>query len=153
LGEACHFVDSLSFVAGCPVVEVHACGHGPETRPLQAYDNLVVNLRFADHSVASLVYVSDGSPRLPKERVEGFSGRRTAILDDYVRLDLHDAGRHHRRRLPEQDKGHRREIAEFLRAVRTGQPPLRLSEIDNVTLATLAIVESLRTGRPVGVPS
>ena len=149
LGECCHFVDSVSFLAGSPVVGVHACGHGPEARAVQAYDNLVVSLTFADGGVASLVYVADGSPRVPKERVEGFCAKRTAILDDYVTLDLHDAGRRHRSRLPGQDKGHRREISEFLTAACTGRPALGLDEIDNVTLACFAIVESLRTGRPV----
>jgi predicted dehydrogenase len=81
--------------------------------------------------------------------LEGFCAKRTAILHDYVTLDLHDDGRHHRRRLPSQDKGHRQEISEFLRAVQTGRPALELAEIDNVTLATLAIVESLRAGQPV----
>jgi polar amino acid transport system substrate-binding protein len=108
-----------------------------------------VTLRFADRAVAALIYAADGSRRIPKERIEGFCGRRTAILDDYVTLDLHDDERHRRRRLPRQDKGHRREIAAFVAAVQTGQPPVALAELDNVTLATLAIVESTRTGEPV----
>ncbi len=149
LGESCHFVDSVAFLAGSPVIEVHVSGHGPQSRPVQAYDNLVVNLRFADSGVASVVYVADGSPRVPKERIEGFCGPRTAILDDYTALELFDAGSHDKRRLKAQDKGHRQEIVEFLEAARTGQPAVRLHEIDNVTLATLAIVESLRTGSPV----
>jgi predicted dehydrogenase len=149
LGEACHFVDSVAFLAGSRVIEVQANGHGPDSRPLQAYDNFVVNLRFADCGVASLVYAADGSPRVPKERVEGYCGMRTAILDDYVALDLFTAGNRATRRLKAQDKGHRQEMVEFLQAVRTGRPAVPLPEIDNVTMATLAIVESLRTGRPV----
>ncbi len=153
LGETCHFLDSLAFVVGAPVIEVHAAGHAPQSRPAAACDNLVVAVRFADASVASLVYVADGSLRVPKERVEGFRGHRTAILDDYVALDLHDDGRPRRRRAPSQDKGHRREIAAFVRAVQTGEPAMALAEIDNVTLATLAVVESLRTGQPVRLPT
>jgi predicted dehydrogenase len=152
LGEGCHFIDSLSFLAASPVIEVHARGHGPQPRPVQAYDNLVVSLRFADHGAASLLYVSDGSPRLPKERLEGFCATRTAILDDYLTLELHEAEHTSRSRRSHRDKGHRQEIAAFLTAVRTGQPAQSLEEIDNVTLATLAVVESLRTQRPVHVP-
>ena len=153
LGEAGHFIDSLSFLVGRPVTEVHASGHAPESRPLQAYDNFIANLRFAGGSVASLVYVADGSVGVAKERLEAFCGERTAILDDYVALELHDGGRHRRRRRKTQDKGHRQEMVEFVRAARTGQPAVSLSEIDNVTLATLLIVESLRTGRPVAMDS
>ena len=149
LGEACHFVDALSFLAGQPVVEVHASGHGSASRPVQAYDNLVVTLRFADRSVASLMYASAGSPRVPKERVEGFCGTRTAMLDNYRALELYRSGRHDRRRSRTQDKGHRQEIAAFLHAARTGEPAMAPAEIANVTLATLSIVESVRTGCPV----
>jgi predicted dehydrogenase len=81
VGLLCHFVDSVAFLAGSPVIEVHVSGHGPQSRPVQAYDNLVVNLRFADSGVASVVHVASGSPRVPKERIEGFCGPRTAILE------------------------------------------------------------------------
>jgi predicted dehydrogenase len=153
LGEACHFVDSLAFLVGHPVIDVHASGHAVASRPLQAYDNFLLTLRFADGSVASLIYVSDGSGRVPKERLEGFCGTRTAVLDDYLGLDLYHAHRHDRRRLKTRDKGHRQEMEAFLRATRTGDAALALGEIDNVTLATLAIVESLRTGRSVRLTS
>ena len=149
LGEVCHFIDSMSFLAGSPVTDVHASGHGNESRPVQAYDDLVVTLRFADSGVASLVYTASGSPRVPKERIEGFCGTRTALLDDYTALELFDGRRRDKRRLKTQDKGHRQEIVEFVKAVQTGRPAVTLSAIDNVTLATLAVVESLRTGRPV----
>jgi predicted dehydrogenase len=149
LGEACHFVDSLCFLAGRPVSEVHACGLGSSVRPMQACDNLAVSLRFADGSVASLLYVSEGSPLVPKERVEGFCAARSAILDDYRSLELCDGHRRYSRRVKAQDKGHRQEMAAFLRAARSGEPAIGLAELDNVSLATLAIVESLRTGRPV----
>jgi predicted dehydrogenase/threonine dehydrogenase-like Zn-dependent dehydrogenase len=149
LGEVCHFVDALSFLTGHPVAGVCASGHWSASRSLQACDNLVVTLRSADRSTASLVYVAAGSPRVAKERVEGFCGTRAAVLEDYRTLDLYNVGRHDRRRPGAQDKGHRQEISAFLRAVRTGEPAIEPAEIANVTLATLAIVESLRTGRTV----
>ncbi|MBV8990026.1 MAG: bi-domain-containing oxidoreductase [Solirubrobacterales bacterium] len=153
LGEVCHFVDSVSFLVGSPIVEVHVNGHGAESRPVQAYDNLIVTLRFADAAIASVLYVADGSSGVAKERIEAFCGPRTAILDDYVGLELFDAGRFRKRRLRTQDKGHREEVVQFLEAARTGQPAVPLAQIDNTTLATLAIVESLRTGHSVGLIS
>jgi hypothetical protein len=50
-----------------------------------------------------------------------------------------------------QQKGHREEVVAFLEAVRTGQPSVPLPELANVTLATLAVVESMRTGAAVAV--
>jgi predicted dehydrogenase len=153
LGEACHFVDTLSFLGGAPVVDVHAVGHGGPQQPVQAHDNLLITLRLANGSVGSIAYVADGSPRVSKERVEAFSGQRAGVLDNYETLQLfgpdgvderHDGGR---------DKGHNEEIRRFVEGIRTGTPPVPLEDVRNVSAATLAIIESLRSGRPVRVDS
>jgi polar amino acid transport system substrate-binding protein len=149
LGEGCHFVDSLAYLAGSPITEVHAVGYGPQGRAVQAYDNLVITLRFASASIGCIMYLADGSGRVAKERVEGFSGNRSAILDDYMSLDLYGPSGQETEQLKTQDKGHRQEVVEFLAGARSGRPAIELAEIANTTLATLAIIESLRTGRPV----
>jgi predicted dehydrogenase/threonine dehydrogenase-like Zn-dependent dehydrogenase len=149
LGEACHFVDSLTFLAGSPVTQVSTTGYGDPTLPVQAHDNVSITLRFASQSVGSILYVSDGSGRLAKERLEAFAGTRTAILDDYRRLDLFTETGRETKKLRTQDKGHSAELQAFLVGIAAGELPVPLSEIANVSLATLAAVESLRTGQPV----
>src|ERR687898_3663703 len=47
LGEVCHFVDSLRFVAGSAIESVYAVGYGPPDMPVQTRDNLVATLSFA----------------------------------------------------------------------------------------------------------
>jgi predicted dehydrogenase len=149
LGEVCHFMDSLAFIVGEPILSVYAIAYGTRGAPVQARDNLNVALSFENGSTGTIVYVADGSPRLPKERLEIFSGDRTAILDDYRLLELHNAERSKRIKLRSQDKGHRKEVQAFVDGAREGKPPVPLEEIENVSLATLALVESLRTGRPI----
>ncbi len=149
LGEGCHFVDSLAFLAGSEIETVYATGYGAPELPVQARDNFFVSLTFADGSVGSVVYVSDGSGRVPKERLEAVSGTRTAILDDYLSVDLYSSSATERRKARTQDKGHRAEIQAFVDGAATGEPPVPLDEVANVSLATIAIVESLRTGAPV----
>ena len=149
LGEGCHFVDTLAYLAASTIETVYATGYGAPELPIQARDNLLVNLSFADGSVGGIVYVSDGSGRVPKERLEAVSGSRTAILDDYLSVDLFSQTATERRKARTQDKGHREEIAAFVRGAESGEPPVPLPEVANVSLATIAIVESLRTGFPV----
>jgi predicted dehydrogenase/threonine dehydrogenase-like Zn-dependent dehydrogenase len=151
LGEVCHFADSLSFITGSPVVEVHSAGYGDPQLAVQARDNVAVTLGFANGSVGSILYVADGSARLPKERLEAFSEGRTAILDDFRTLELlgpEGKDKHGGRR---QDKGHRSEIASFLRGIEQREPPVPLTEIANVSLTVLAAVESLRTAQTIRV--
>jgi polar amino acid transport system substrate-binding protein len=151
IGEGSHFVDSLAFLAAAEVVGVHASGYGDPQLPLQARDNVAVTLGFANGSVGSVLYVADGSGRVPKERVEAFSGNRTAVLDDYRSLELFGPTQKEKRGGRTRDKGHRSEIDAFLRGVESGEPPVALAEIANVSLAAIAAVESLRTGQTVRI--
>jgi predicted dehydrogenase/threonine dehydrogenase-like Zn-dependent dehydrogenase len=151
LGECCHFVDCLRFLAGAPIVSVHATGHGAADLPIQAWDNLAVTLSFEDGSVGTLTYVSDGSGKVGKERLEVFCGASTAVLDDYRSVTLYGGTGSSTIERRTQDKGHTAEIAAFVEAVRSGRPPVSLDEVENVSRATLAAVESLRTGAPVAL--
>ena len=148
-GEVCHFIDALSFVAGADVVEVHAGGFAHERLPLQALDNVVLTVKLADGSVGSITYTAVSAPGVGKERLEVFAAGRVAVLDDYRSLELHDGSGRKPWRPREQLKGHREEVRAFLEGMRAGIAPIALADQANVTLATLAAVESMRTGAPV----
>lgn len=151
LGEGCHFVDSITYLVNAPVTRVFASSYGSPQLPLQAHDNLGVNLEFADGSVGLISYVADGSPKVPKERLEVSGRGSTAILDDYRDLRLWHGRERQRQRWRGQQKGHREEIESFVRGVSTGEPPVPFAEVENVSRATLAIVASLVTGEPIEV--
>jgi predicted dehydrogenase len=149
LGEGCHFVDSLAFLAGAPVARVYAAGYGAPELPVQARDNVAIELTFANGSIGTILYVSAGSARVPKERVEAYASDRTAILDDYRALELFGKTGKREVREKRQEKGHQQEVDAFLRAVERGEPSIPLEEVANVSLATLATIESLQTARPI----
>jgi predicted dehydrogenase len=150
LGEGCHFIDLLAHLAGSRVVATHAVASPNPQRPVECSDDAVATLRLADGTVATLVYAGSGDSGLPKERIEAFGGGLAAVLDNFRRLDLYRGGR--RTVLKQrQDKGHRAEVARFLAAVRGDAEPPPVETYLNSTWATLALVESLRTGLPVTV--
>jgi predicted dehydrogenase len=151
LGEGCHFVDLLGYLAGSRAVSVHAVAVPEPNRPLQCSEGIVSSLGFASGSIASLVYTGGGDARLAKERVEAFGGGTAAVLDDFRRFELYRDGR--RTVVKErQDKGHRAEIEAFVRAVAGEiEPPPAASYLAS-TRATLALADSLRSGFPLGLP-
>ena len=151
VGEVCHFLDSLVYLAQARVQAIAAAALDEPSLPLQARDNVVVNVTLGDGSVGTISYVAAGSASVPKERLEVFAGTRTAILDDYRSLELHQNGQIHKQESRRQDKGHQHEVRAFVDAVLSGVPPVALDEIENVSLAALATVESLRTGATVAV--
>jgi predicted dehydrogenase/threonine dehydrogenase-like Zn-dependent dehydrogenase len=152
IGEGCHFLDTLSFLADSPIARVHASGFGALTQSLQSADNIVISLAFASGSVGAVVYVSSGAAGLPKERLEVFAGKRTAILKDFTDLELYDGAKPIKDRLRRQDKGHAAEMERFLAGVRDGRNPIPIEAMRNVHQGCFAAVDSLRTGLPVDLP-
>jgi predicted dehydrogenase len=130
---------------------VYASGFGAAELPAQAHDNALVTVEFDNHSVGTLAYVSSGARGVPKERIEVFAGDRTAILDDYTALELHERSEVTSHRLKTQDKGHDEEIRQFLASIRDGRQPIPLDAVANVHRACFAAVDSLRTGAALSI--
>jgi polar amino acid transport system substrate-binding protein len=146
VGEACHFVDTLSFLAGSPVVRVAA------SRLEDAADAVAATLTFADGSIGTILYTSVGDPSFPKERLEVFAADRVAVLDDFRSLTISRAGKRRRRKTLSRDKGHAALLADFVAAARGKGPlPMTPAEIENVTAATFAIEEAARTRAEIAV--
>jgi predicted dehydrogenase/threonine dehydrogenase-like Zn-dependent dehydrogenase len=148
LGEVCHFVDFLTFLAGALPVEVQA----RNVTNLEPYsgDNAVISLRFANGSQGTISYLANGDRSYSKERVEVFGGGVVAVLEDFRCLEL---VRHGRKKIFRsrfrQDKGHRGELEAFAAAVRgRGEPPTTFDEIVSITLATLRAAASCISTQP-----
>jgi predicted dehydrogenase/threonine dehydrogenase-like Zn-dependent dehydrogenase len=151
LGEVCHFVDFLTFLAGALPIEVQV----RSVTSLEPYseDNVIVSLRFANGSQGAISYLANGDRSYSKERVEVFGGGAVAVLEDFRRLELVRHGRKQMLRSRfRQDKGHRAEWEAFATAVcGRGEVPIPFEEIVSTTLATLRALESRSTGQPVEV--
>ncbi len=151
LGEVCHFVDLLMFLAASPIVEVKARAVVSSAR--YSGDNVLVSLRFANGSEGTISYLANGDRSFSKERIEVFGGGGTAVLEDFRRLELVRGGRkqtiHSRWR---QDKGHRAEWAAFVQSVlRKSESPICLEDLVCSTLATFRVQKSLATGERLEV--
>jgi predicted dehydrogenase/threonine dehydrogenase-like Zn-dependent dehydrogenase len=151
IGEACHFVDFLSFLVGDAPVEVQV--HSLANPGQYSNDNVIGSLRFANGSHGTISYLANGDKSYSKERVEVFGGGAVAILDDFRCLELVKQGRKQifRSRL-RHDKGHQGEWEAFAGALLGGGPsPISFEEIASTMLATFALEESRASGQPVSV--
>jgi predicted dehydrogenase/threonine dehydrogenase-like Zn-dependent dehydrogenase len=150
LGEVCHFVDLLMFLAGSPIVEVEgrAVGGGRYTG-----GNVLASLRFANGSEGTISYLANGDRAYSKERIEVFGGGAVAVLDDFRRLEFARDGRKQTVRSRwRQDKGHLAEWAAFAQSVQAGDAaPIRFEDIVCSTLATLRLDQSVATGERLEV--
>ena len=142
-GEGGHFVDTLSWWADSLPDLVYATG-GREKSDVTAV------IRFASGASASISYLTGGNVRFPKETIDATGGGRSARLDNFRSAAVWTGrGQKVTKARGGQDKGQATEIKQFVEAVRTAGPmPISLSSLLATTKATIAVSESLSTGRP-----
>jgi predicted dehydrogenase len=149
VGELCHFVDWARAVVGCPMQRLTAAALPDAGRYNR--DNVTVTISFADGSVANLVYVANGDRAVAKEYFEVFCGNSVARIDDFKTVYLSRGGKTETVK-GKQDKGHRRELELTVDAMKHGkEAPIPFAELIEVTEATFAVEEAIRTQRTVSL--
>ena len=141
-GEGGHFIDTLSWWTGSLPEEVYAVP-GPEKDDVQAA------VRFRNGSSGVISYVTGGNTRFPKETFDAAADGRSARLDNFRKATVWAGRGHSTSRARGQDKGQRAELARFVEASLTAAAmPIPLEDLIAVTSATIAVHESLSSGRP-----
>ena len=142
IGEVCHFIDFLVFMCGSLPFRVSATAL-PDDNHLNDVVNL--NLEFADGSVGTIAYFSNGAKSLEKEYVEIYRGGTTGILRDFKEAEFHGGSKPVRKKLLNQDKGQKTMVDRFIHAVKNGESsPVSAEELFAVTRTTFKTLESLR---------
>src|SRR5271157_616526 len=142
IGEACHFIDFITFLVGAAPVSVTA--HALPDNGKYREDNVSMTFTFPDGSIGVVDYLANGDKSFPKERVEVFCGGKIAVLDDFRALELVENG--NRKTIKgAQDKGWKNEMLAFAKSIREGgEPPIPYEQLIGVTKASFAAVESIR---------
>jgi polar amino acid transport system substrate-binding protein len=143
IGEGCHFVDLLTYLAGdAPITSVHAL---PAGRPRGLAEDVAIQLGFEDGSVGQILYTAKGDPSLGKERIEAHAGGASGVIDDFRTGTVRRGGKS--QALSPAGKGHREEIEALLAAVRgEGPAPIALQTLVAVTRATFRVHEAIASG-------
>ena len=144
IGEACHYIDLITYLTGSRVKAVcmNALGQNPEENT----DNASILLKYENGSTGVINYFANGSKSYSKERVEVFSQERTFIMDNFRRTDAYGVKGFSKLKT-RMDKGHKNQFHELIKRVKEGGKPLiSFDEIVNTTRASFAAIESLKTG-------
>ena len=128
IGELCHFIDLLRFLAGAAITGWHKA-----TMDAATADTLSIQLSFADGSLGTVHYFANGSKSFPKERLEVFCAGRVLQLDNFRTLRGWGWKGFSKMNLWRQDKGQRDAVAAFLQAVhKGGTSPIPFEELIEV---------------------
>lgn len=125
IGEACHFIDLLRFLAGAPIAAWHCIGMESPMR-----DTVTLQLRFADGSIGTVHYFANGSKAFPKERLEVFAAGGVLQLDNFRKLTGFSWPGFSKMNLWRQDKGQKACAKAFVEAIEGRGPlPIPFEEI------------------------
>lgn len=144
IGEACHFIDLMRFLAGSPVVSIQARRMGDSPGMAITEDKASITLGFADGSFGTIMYLANGAASFPKERVEVFTAGRVLQLDNFRKLSGFGWPGFSKMNLWKQDKGQAACAAAFLKAVESGVPAIPSDEIFEVARVSIEIATILR---------
>lgn len=152
VGEGGHFIDLMSFLSGSLPTYVTACTLRPAKPTPDDLENVALLLQFANGSMGSLLYLTQGATKVPKEYAEVYAAGRTAQLHNFEAVVLFDGTRERRVRARGLEKGQKHALRAFVDAVRTGDVmPIPLESLLATTAATLAAARSLSGMRAVAL--
>lgn len=149
VGEACHYMDLITFLTGSRIKSVcmNAMGENPQANT----DNASILLRYENGSTGVINYFANGSKAYSKERIEIYAQERTLITDNF-RLTEGFGFSGFSKLKTTIDKGHEEQFKLLVDRVQNGGPSLvPFDEAINTTLASFAAIESLITKQWVDV--
>jgi predicted dehydrogenase/threonine dehydrogenase-like Zn-dependent dehydrogenase len=145
IGEACHYIDLMRFLAGSKIKSFSAVKMGENNYVEVTEDKAVITLIFEDGSMGSIHYFANGGKSFPKERIEVFCDNGVLQLDNFRKLTGFGWKNFHKMNLWSQDKGQASCSKAFMDAVRQGgRSPIPQDEIFEVARISVEIAEMLR---------
>lgn len=147
LGELCHFVDLAMYLVDAPATAVTATSASAD-RGL--CEDVSTSITFADGSLANIIYTALGDTSFSKELIECYKGGAVCSIDNFRELLVVSDGKTVTKKTSmAQDKGHKAQIEAFVAGVLSGTAPVDEQALVDSSAATLAVLDSLRLGRPV----
>jgi predicted dehydrogenase/threonine dehydrogenase-like Zn-dependent dehydrogenase len=151
IGEACHFIDLLRYLAAVKIATFQITRMQNVT---QTDDKVSITLTFADGSFGVIHYLANGHKSFPKERLEIFTAGKILQLDNFRKLRGYGWTGFKKMNLLRQDKGHQACVDQFINAIKHGLPsPIPIEEVFEVSLVTLEIATHINLNKAPHVPT
>ena len=148
IGEACHYIDLISYFTSSKVKSILLAANG--INPSDNTDNASILLRYENGSLGIINYFSNGSKSYPKERIEIFQSGKNIIIDNFKQVQFYGYSKKGFKK--SQDKGHFNQFRNWLDMInKGGEPIIPFDSIYNTSKASILCIESLKTNSWVNV--
>ena len=147
IGEACHFIDFLTFLNGSVPVKVYANAL-PDPKGLN--DTVNINVIFENGSTGVIAYYANGPKSMPKEYIEVFHAGTSAIINNFKELRVF-GNTTYKKKLFNQDKGQAQMVNSYFDSIISGIPLIPFPEIVGSTKASFAVIDSIKSGQAISI--
>lgn len=146
VGEACHFIDLCRFLVDSPIATLQLAA--ARDRKLELVDDTaLLQMSFADGSLATIQYFANGNKSVPKERVEVTFDGKMIRLDNFRRIEAWGLRGVSSRWPRSPDKGHNALVEAFVQAISSGgSPPIAYGELLEVGFFAIEAERLARDG-------
>ncbi len=145
IGEACHYIDLMRFLAGSKIKSFDAIKMGENDSVEVTEDKALIFITFEDGSVGSIHYFANGGKVFPKERIEIFCDNSVLQLDNFRKLIGYGWKGFNKMNLWSQNKGQENCVAEFMQSLKEGKRnPIPHDEIFEVARVSVDVAEMLK---------
>lgn len=149
VGEACHFIDLITYLSGSLVKSVVINSMGENSQ--ENTDNATILLKYYNGSAGVINYFANGNKGYSKERIEVYSQGKTMVIDNFRKSEYYGLKSSGISR--SQDKGHHEQFRLFLETLKNGgEAIIPFEEIINTSRASICAIESLQLGTWVNIP-
>lgn len=144
IGEACHYIDLCTYLAGSRVKAV--CMTSMGINPQENTDNATILLKYENGTNAVINYFANGCKAYSKERIEAYSQGKTLIIDNWRTLKGYGVKGFSKQKT-KLDKGHKNQFNLLVESIKTGKPIIPFDEIINTTKVSFAAIQSLKENK------
>lgn len=138
LGEACHFVDLIRFLADSEILDMKLTS--TKDNKINS-DTFSLQIKFRNGSIGTIHYFSNGNKSYPKENIKVFGNGRIFELNNFRTLRAWGVPNFKIKRLFSQDKGQSACVKAFLDAIYFQKSsPIPIKEIIEVHESILKVI-------------
>ena len=142
IGEACHYLDLLRFISGSDISAI--CMNALGSNPAENTDNASILVKFENGDNGVINYFANGNKSYSKERLEVYFDEKTIVMDNFRKTKAYGIKGFSSLKT-KLDKGHNEQFKKVMENSQNGGKELiSFDEIENVTKASFAAIESLK---------
>ena len=148
IGEACHYIDLISYFTSDKIKSVLMAPIGKEVK--ENIDTASIFLKYKNGSLGVINYFSNGNKSYPKERIEIFQNGKNIVIDNFRKIEFY--GYSSKNFSKSQDKGHKNLLKNWYSCIKNGGSSLiSLDSIYNTTSASFSCIESIKKNKWIDV--